>query len=112
MKNLKYTDKYRVQYNKRPFCLLYLSFSIHLQTSSEVTFIMTLFKSIPKEPWLVWLNGLSTSLGTKGSPVRFPVREHAWVAGQVPRVGCVRYYYTLMFLSLSFSRPSPLSKNK
>ena len=34
-------------------------------------------------PWLLWLSGLSTSLGTKGSPVRFPVREHAWIAGQV-----------------------------
>ena len=30
-------------------------------------------------PWLVWLNGLSTSLQTKGSPVQFPVRGHAWL---------------------------------
>ena len=33
---------------------------------------------------LVWLSGLSANLQTKGSPVRFPVRAHAWVAGQVP----------------------------
>ena len=36
------------------------------------------------DPWLVWLSGLSASLGTKRSPVQFPVRAHAWVAGQVP----------------------------
>ena len=36
------------------------------------------------EPWLVWLSGLSAGLQTKGSPVRFLVRAHAWVAGQVP----------------------------
>ena len=38
-------------------------------------------------PQLVWLSGLSTGLRTKGSPVRFPVREHAWVAGWVPPLG-------------------------
>ena len=27
---------------------------------------------------------MSAGLRTKGSPVRFPVRAHAWVAGQVP----------------------------
>ena len=47
-------------------------------------------------------------LRTKGSPVRFPVRAHAWVAGQVPSRGCVRGNHTMMFLSLSFSLPSPL----
>ena len=36
-----------------------------------------------QEPWLVWLSGLSTSLRTKGSPVQFKVRAHAWVAAQV-----------------------------
>ena len=39
------------------------------------------------QPWLVWFSGLSTSLRTKGSPVRFPVRALAWVAGQVPSRG-------------------------
>ena len=34
------------------------------------------------EPWPEWLSGLSTALWTKGSPVPFPVRAHAWVVGQ------------------------------
>ena len=63
-------------------------------------------------PWLVWLSGLSTGLRTKGSLVQFPIRAHAWVAGQVPSGGHMRGNHTLMFLSLSFSLPSPLSKNK
>ena len=41
-------------------------------------------------PWLVWLNGLSTSLLTTGSLVWFPVRVPAWVAGQIPSWGCAR----------------------
>ena len=44
--------------------------------------------------------------------VRFPVRAHARVVGQIPRRGCVRGNHTLMFFSLSFSLPPPLSKNK
>ena len=59
-------------------------------------------------PWLVWLNGLSVGLRSKGSLVRFPVRAHAWGAGQVPSRGRARSNHTLMFLSL----PSPISKNK
>ena len=51
-------------------------------------------------------------LRTKGSLVRFPVRAHAWVAGQVPSGGQVRGNHILMFLSLSFSLHSPLYKNK
>ena len=62
--------------------------------------------------WLVWLSGLSASQQTKGSLVQFPVGAHAWVVGQVPGGGCRRGNHTLMFLSLSFSLPSPLSKNK
>ena len=61
--------------------------------------------------WLVWLSGLSASLQTKGSPVQFPVRAHAWVVGQVPSRGRARGN-RWMFLSLSFSLPSPLSENK
>ena len=63
-------------------------------------------------PLLVWLSELSTGLQTKGLPVWFPVRAHAWVVGQVPSRGHVESNHTLMFLSLSFSLPSPLSKNK
>ena len=44
--------------------------------------------------------------------VWFPVRAHAWVAGQVPCRGLARSNHTLMFLILSFSFPSPFSKNK
>ena len=62
--------------------------------------------------WLVWLSGLSAGLQTKGSPVQFPVRAHAWVVGQVPSRDCVRGNQTLMFFSLSFSLPSPLSVKK
>ena len=64
------------------------------------------------EAWLVMLSELSTGLQTKGLSVLLPVRAHAWVAGQVPRTGRSRGSHTLMFLSLSFSLPSPLSKNK
>ena len=74
--------------------------------------IDTIFIKKINLPWLVWPNGSSTGLKTKGLPVRSPVRAHAWVAGQVPSWGHARGDYTLMFLSLSFSLPSPLSKNK
>ena len=60
-------------------------------------------------PWLVWLGGLSAGLRIERSPVRFPVRTHAWVAGQVPCWVCARGNHTLMCLFLSFSFPS---KNK
>ena len=40
-----------------------------------------------KEPWLVWLSVLRAGLQTKGSPLRFPVRAHAWVAGRVASGG-------------------------
>ena len=65
-----------------------------------------------QEPWLVWLSGLSAGLWTKGSPVQLPLRAHAWVMDQLPRKGHTRGNHTLLFLSLSFSLPSPLSKNK
>ena len=60
----------------------------------------------------MWLSGLSAGLRIKGSLVRFLVRAHAWVAGQVPGRGCMRDNHTLMFLSLSLSLSSSLSKNK
>ena len=56
-------------------------------------------------PWLMLLSELSTSPQTKRSPVQFPVRAHAWVAGQAPSRGPVRGKHTLMFLSFSFSLP-------
>ena len=53
-------------------------------------------------------------LQTTGSLVRFPVRAQAWVGGQVSphRGGHERGNHTLMFLYLSFSLPSSLSKNR
>ena len=45
---------------------------------------------------------IECGLRTKGLLVRFPVRAHAWVAGQAPSGG----NHTLMFLSLP---PLPLS---
>ena len=63
------------------------------------------------EPWLMWLSGLSASLRTKGLPVLFPVRAHAWVAGQVP-IGGAGEATTHCCFSPSFSFLSPLSKNK
>ena len=55
------------------------------------------------QPWLVWLNGLSVGLQTKGLLVRFPVWAHASVVGQVPSPGLVRGNHTVMFPSLFFS---------
>ena len=74
-------------------------------------------KKWTREPWLVWLSGLSAGLWTESSLVQFSVRAHAWVAGQVPHWGQVRgnqwmYLSTMMFLSLSFSLPFSRSKNK
>ena len=73
---------------------------------------LTIVSRMETDPWLVWLSGLSASLQTKGLLVQFPVRPHAWVAGQVPSRVCERGNHTLMFLSFSFSFPSSLSKNK
>ena len=55
---------------------------------------------------------IERGLWTKESLVQLPVRVYAWVAGQVPSGGHMRGNHTLMFLSLFFSLPSPLSKNK
>ena len=54
---------------------------MHIKLESD---IISITLKIKNKPWLVWLSGLSTGLWTKGSPVQFPVRAHAWVAGQVP----------------------------
>ena len=63
------------------FCLLVFGFnvpSIMDYCTKEIT--------IEEDwPWLVWLSGLSAGLFIKGLPVPFPVRAHAWVAGQVPQ---------------------------
>ena len=74
-------------------------------------FLSSLSKKSIKS-WLVWLSGLSPGLQTEGSPVRFPVRAHVWIVGQVPSGFHEGGKHTFMFLFLSFSFPSPLSKNK
>ena len=51
---------------------------------------------------------IELGLQTKELPVQSPVRAHARVAGQVPSGSHVRSNHTLIFLSLSFSLPSPL----
>ena len=66
--------------------------------------------------WPVWLSELNASLQTNRLLVRFPVRAHAWVAGQAPVAGLQEATYqclshTWMFLSL-FLPSVLLSKNK
>ena len=68
------------------------------------------FKILKIQPWLVCLSGLNTSLLTERSPVRFPVRVHAWVAGQVPGGGVASNQS--IFLSVSFSLPLSLKINE
>ena len=54
------------------------------------------------KPWLVWRRALSAGLRTERSLVRFPVRTHVWVAGQVSSWEGAKSNQ-LMFLSLSLS---------
>ena len=82
------------------FCIIFATLFLHLYYFKN--FLL----------WLVWLSGLSAGLQTKASPVRFPVRAHAWVVGQVPSYGHVRGNYTVMFLFLSSSFPLSLKINK
>ena len=64
-------------------------------------------KKMTEGPWLVWLSGSSAGLQTKGLPVLFPVRAHAWVTSQVPsRGGCERQPHIDVSLPL-FLPPFP-----
>ena len=101
--------------------LIRLNFSLDNTYSYVVTFkgyweaVQSLSlhsQKIVDEPWLVWLSGLSTGLGTKGLRVQFPVRAYVWVAGQLPSRVHMRGNHTFIFLSHSFSLPSPASNNK
>ena len=68
-------------------------------------------KKVYKKPWLVWLwiEHQPVNQRVTGS---IPSQSTAWVAGHVfPSTGCVRGNHTLMFVTLSLSLPSPLSKN-
>ena len=66
------------------------------------------FKICCIRPWLVWLNGLSGSLWTKGSPVRFPVRAMPGMWARAP-VGGSQEASTHWCSSPSLSRSFPLS---
>ena len=46
------------------------------------------------------------------SLVSFPVRAHAWVSGWASSRGRLTGNHALVFLSLSYSLPLSLSKNK
>ena len=70
----------------------------------------TLIKT--QRPWPVWLSRLGGVLPRKRSLVRFLARARAWVTGHVRKATDPCFCLTLMFLSLSFSLPSPFSKNK
>ena len=56
--------------------------SYESQCKTESSFAL---KKKKKHPWLVWLSDVSVGLRTKGLPVQFAVRAHAWVVGQIPQ---------------------------
>ena len=72
-----------------------------------------------QQKYTVALTGVAQVVGRHPAEqkVWLPVWAHAWDVGSV-QVGVDTrgnnqcFYLTLMFLSLSFSFPSPLSKNK
>ena len=66
---------------------------------------------ISVKPWLVWLSGLS--VGCKPEPLVQSQSGHMpGLRAMSPSGGHLRVNHTWMFLSLSFSLPSSLSKNK
>ena len=88
--------------------------SVRAFSKSSVSFKKSnWFKNSRTKLWLLWLSGLSASLQTKGLPVQFPVRAHAWVAGRLgacerqPIDTCLAHKYFSPFLS-----PSLPLKNK
>ena len=63
-------------------------------------------------PWLVWISGLSAGLWTKRLLVQFPVRAHAWGAGQVPSWGHARGNQWMYLSHIDVSLPPFPPKNK
>ena len=82
---------------------------IFYSSSSKID-IRLHFLKLQYSPQLVWLSGLSAGLQNKGWPIWFPVRTHAWVAGQVPSRGRTRETHWCFSPSLSPSLPVSLKK--
>ena len=80
-----------------PFSLLSSGLSLMTGSHQEHCFL----------PWLVWLSWLGIILHKDRSPVPFPVRARAWVAGHTPVRAQTRGNW-LMFLFLSSSLPLSL----
>ena len=57
------------------------------------------------QPWLVWLRELGTSQQIKRLLVRFPVRAHTGVVGQVLSWGCARGNQSMYLSHISASLP-------
>ena len=91
-----------VQYFDLVVYLLFGALSLSLS-------LLPIYKKLESHLGAVWLSGLSAGLQSKGSLVRFPVKAHAWVTGQVPGVESAIGNHTL-FISLFFILPSPLFK--
>ena len=56
-------------------------------------------------PCMVWLSGLGIILQSERLPVPFPVRAHAWIAGQVPIWGHARSNQSVSLSHTDFSLP-------
>ena len=62
-------------------------------------------KMITIMPWPAWLSWLNVVPPSERLLVRFPVRAHAWVVGQVPSYGCARGNQSLHLSHISVSLP-------
>ena len=96
-----------------------MSYSSQLSyTRRHMMKLLYILKNISYLPWLVWLSGLSTGLRIQRSLVQFPVRAHAWVAGQVPGWehlrGSLWMFLLYVYVSLPLFLPPflSLSQNK
>ena len=54
---------------------------------TNITYSKANFKNNQKVPWLEWLSRLGCPSITERLQVQFPVRAHAWGAGQAPGWG-------------------------
>ena len=84
---------------------------IHLLTKKKLTHHFLCFSTDKNDIVPGWYRSMDwvPACKSKGLPVQFPVREHAWVAGQVSSRGSTRGNHTLMFFSIFFP-PFPYLK--